>query len=302
LKTKSVYTFKSFYNQAGKLRQHFDQRFHDPRVADGGRFIWDYWHVPNQYTHLRTPAYAFFPKPLYEDLHRSLLRFGQQTLGCHDISPPWMSCYLDGHNQNLHADVPHGPWAYVFSLSQPTKKLFTGGETLLLNDHVLDYWNRFGATEQSFYESEQFFQKITPHFNQLTVFDPRIPHGVSPVKGPQDVRHGRLVIHGWFVSPKPFVEGPLPLSRLKNAINDFGEAIHEVLSMGIDASGVISFRIHVAASGTVTKITPLTNSLRSSTPKECQELVREAMGFWKGASFGKCSGPSTVTLPVIFER
>lgn len=213
-----------------------------------------------------------------------------------------MSCYLDGHNQNLHADVPHGPWAYVFSLSQPTKKLFTGGETLLLNDHVLDYWNRFGATEQSFYESEQFFQKITPHFNQLTVFDPRIPHGVSPVKGPQDVRHGRLVIHGWFVSPKPFVEGPLPLSRLKNAIKDFGQAIHEVLSMGIDASGVISFRIHVAASGTVTKITPLTNSLRSSTPKECQELVREAMGFWKGASFGKCSGPSTVTLPVIFER
>ena len=60
-----------------------------------------------------------------------------------------------------------------------------------------------------------------------TVFDPRIPHGVRQVTGTHDPREGRLVIHGWFVQPRPFVRGPLPtraLDAADRAISPVGSA------------------------------------------------------------------------------
>jgi Rps23 Pro-64 3,4-dihydroxylase Tpa1-like proline 4-hydroxylase len=39
---------------------------------------------------------------------------------------------------------------------------------------------------------------VPPLFNRLTVFDPRVPHGVPVVEGTRDPREGRLVLHGWF--------------------------------------------------------------------------------------------------------
>lgn len=41
------------------------------------------------------------------------------------------------------------------------------------------------------------------------IFDPRVPHGVSPVKNcDQDPRNGRVVIHGWFNEPETCWFGP----------------------------------------------------------------------------------------------
>ena len=48
---------------------------------------------------------------------------------------------------------------------------------------------------------------VPPHFNQLTVFDPRLPHGVRTVEGTRDPRRSRLVLHGWFTQPAPFFQG-----------------------------------------------------------------------------------------------
>ncbi len=300
---KSLYTVDRFYSGATKLRDHFEKRFANPRAADGGRFVWDYWHVPNQYTSLRTPAYEFFPEAIYAPLHKALVKFGRERLGCHDISPPWMSCYVNDCSQSLHADVPHGPWAYVFSLTPWKGRKFTGGETMLLRNEILNYWGEgAGSLTGGFFESEQIFTKVPSLFNRLTVFDPRVPHGVVPVQGPHDVRDGRLVIHGWFVQPRPFIEGPLPLARLSQALKDFEGALHEILSMGLEASGVLSIRLHVAADGRVTKAILLTNSLRGPDQKDANTLAREAARFWQGAQFGKSRGPSKVTIPVVFER
>ncbi len=44
-------------------------RFRDPLKTTGDRFVWDYWHVPNQYTLLRTPADQFFPEDTYRRAH-----------------------------------------------------------------------------------------------------------------------------------------------------------------------------------------------------------------------------------------
>ena len=45
--------------------------------------------------------------------------------------------------QELHADSPHGPWAFVFSLTDWEHRAFTGGETAIFKPHMLDFWSSF---------------------------------------------------------------------------------------------------------------------------------------------------------------
>jgi DNA-binding FadR family transcriptional regulator len=106
-----------FAPEAAALRHAFDARLADPKRATADRFVWDYWHIPDQYTLLRTPAHQFFPRAHYRKFHERLVWWGRRTLGCHDVSMPWLSLYVEGCRQELHADLPHGPWAFVFSLT-----------------------------------------------------------------------------------------------------------------------------------------------------------------------------------------
>ena len=122
--------------------------------------------MPGQYTLLRTPAQDFFDAKLFRraalarcafrpfrgaltsarlacsKLEDALLQYGREALGCGGISPIWLSYYVSGCRQELHADVPHGPWAFVLSLT-PQQRAFTGGETMILQPHVLDYFRDF---------------------------------------------------------------------------------------------------------------------------------------------------------------
>lgn len=167
-------------------------RMGDPLSTASGRFCWDWWHVPGQYTLLRTPADAFFPPELYDRLEDALIEYGEKVLGCRGISPigsgglgwgqqeAWedvrtsvgqyrmcklwwpnlrwprqhplpthtpipCSCYVNGCRQGLHADAPHGPFAFVLSLTQWEARRFIGGETVLLRPAVLDYWREFDS-------------------------------------------------------------------------------------------------------------------------------------------------------------
>jgi hypothetical protein len=62
MRGKDLLVEDRFSAEALALRAHFDERLADPRQARADRFVWDYWHVPGQYTQLRTPAYHFFPR------------------------------------------------------------------------------------------------------------------------------------------------------------------------------------------------------------------------------------------------
>ena len=198
-----------FYPKAKALRSVFKARFANPKHTHDERFVWDYWHVPDQYTLVRTPAYNYFSQKMYLEFHKYLVLWGRENLGCWDISPPWMSYYLDGCEQHLHSDVPHGPWAFVFSLSpwSGKNKSYQGGETMILKPSVLSYWNQFSAIQNR--ERKSFVDLIDSPFNRLTVFDPRFPHGVTRVSGVQDPMEARLVIHGWFTEPKTYIVGSL---------------------------------------------------------------------------------------------
>ena len=71
--SRSVITVDRFAPEASALRAVFDSRFASPREAHGDRFVWDYWHVPGQYTALRTPAWTYFPRALYAQFHNRLV-------------------------------------------------------------------------------------------------------------------------------------------------------------------------------------------------------------------------------------
>jgi hypothetical protein len=290
-----------FAPEGHALRAHLDGRFADPRAASAGRFVWDLWHVPGQYTALRTPAWSFFPKGVYERFHRRLVWWGRRTLGCHDVSPPWLSIYVDGFGQELHADLPHGPWAFVYSLTRWAGRRFRGGETELLRDEVLDHWDGFRSVRRA--ERGDLLRIVEPRFGRLVAFDPRIPHAVRPVRGTLDPREGRIVVHGWFVSPRPFVEGALDAGELQPRIDALSEAVLPLASP-VPVAGLLSLSFRVTPAGAVRDVRVLSDTTRVPSPVERERLrlvaaARRHVADWR---FPRSRGPSRVTLPLVFER
>jgi hypothetical protein len=299
--SRSVIVVDRFAPEATALRRAFDTHFEDPRAAHAARFVWDYWHVPGQYTALRTPAWTYFPKRIYEAFHNRLVAWGRETLGCHDVSPPWLSLYVDGCRQELHGDLPHGPWAFVFSLTHWRQRVFRGGETLLVRDDVLDYWHDFASTRGV--EQGELIRTVEPQFSRLLAFDPRIPHGVRTVTGTHDPREGRLVIHGWFVQPRPFVRGPLAARALVMRTGELVDQLGTWLG-SLPVAGLLSFAFDVDRRGGVHDVKLLSDTTRvprsdERARKQLVRKIREAIAGWK---FGTQRGTSRVTLPLVFER
>jgi hypothetical protein len=299
-KDRSLIVVDRFAPEAKTLRAAFDAKFAEPRAAKADRFVWDWWHVPGQYTALRTPAWQYFPKKVYDAFHQRLVWWGRRNLGCHDVSPPWLSCYVEGCRQELHGDLPHGPWAFVYSLTPWEQRKFRGGETLLLREEVLDFWRDF-VSERSV-EERDILREIPSLFNRLTVFDPRLPHGVRRVDGTHDPREGRLVIHGWFVQPRPFAEGPLPGAQLQARIDELSERIAPLLAISI--AGMLSLKFRVGADGRVSGEKVLSDTTRVPAEEEPlrRRLLRGSLAALRALRFPRQRGPSTVTLPLVFER
>ena len=283
----------------------------DPRGTDPRRFCWDLWHVPNQYRLLRTPAYLFFPKQIYEPFHQSLALWGREVLGCHDLSPPWLSAYVDGCEQQFHADLPHGPWAFVYSLT-PWKKStsgappFRGGETLLLKEEVLKFWEQKNLGDETGLEQAQVLERIPPYLDRLIVFDPRIPHGVSRVDGPKSVLDARLVIHGWFVNPRPFIQGKLKERALASAIDQLLSSLDRLLQeqqwSGARLQGMLSVSFCVGELGQVVLPKVLVSSLRAPArwPQLPERVASHLVGRVSELNFGAGARGSKVTLPILF--
>lgn len=264
-------TFDGFYPRARELRGTFDEKFADPLSGHGGRFVWDYWHVPNEYTLLRTPAYAYFPERLYAHFHRHLVNWGRENLGCHDVSPPWLSCYVDGCRQEPHRDKPHGPLAFVYSLTPWRGRAFTGGETFMTKPKLT----------------------IEPKFNRLTIFNPALTHGVRRVRGTHDPREGRLVIHGWFVNPRPFWTGPIRAADVRDAVEGQLAAVADPrLRLG---EGLLSLRLSIGRDGRVTRIKRLAETLRGGRAADVATFTRRV----KSLRFPARRGESVLTLPLM---
>ncbi len=297
---KNVLITDGFSKLAPQMRSFYEKQFSNPLKTHEKRFVWDFWNVPDQYRHLRTPAYHYFPKKIYEGFHSQLVQWGRQNLGCHDISPPWLSYYVEGCRQQIHSDVPHGPWAFVFSLS-PKDILFKGGETFLLKPEVLNYWSK--GKEAKDRSPDSFLDKISPQFNRLVVFDPRIPHGVTEVRGVEDPMDARLVIHGWFVEPRPYVVGGLSVEEVGETLNPFLQDLGELLEQISELWGTLSLQLKIERSGKVTSVKWLTNTL-VSTSHQHEEVAMLEKNIFKGMKnlkFPKSKKNSILVVPLIFK-
>jgi hypothetical protein len=294
---KSVICVPRFSGSARQYRKEFEGRYADERSTHSSRFVWDPWHIEDQYSLLRAPAQFLFSEKTYVRLLNELLKFGKEKLGCHGLSPPWVSLYLDGAYQHLHTDSPHGPWAYVYSLTEWTKREFKGGETLLAEPTLLNYWEN-SRTDRGF-EFPDFFRAIAPEFNQLLVFDPRIPHGVKRVEGVRDPRKGRLVVHGWFVESRPFLEGALnQYPKLSEWLEEEFQKLSDLFQAFPDAKGTCTVRIHFRPGGEVLKWEVLTNTLvgvKKSAP--FQRLLDRGVREFRAP---RARGNSVLTLPLVF--
>ena len=112
-RAKHYFTKDSFYAHADKLYSSFQNNHSNAKKANAERFCWDYWHVENQYTQLRTPAKEYYYEgeilnEFYAKFEEELLKYARENLALSNFTPIWMSCYVDGMGQELHADVPHG--------------------------------------------------------------------------------------------------------------------------------------------------------------------------------------------------
>ena len=203
-------------------------------------------------------------------------------LGCHDISPPWLSCYVEGCEQTPHVDAPHGPWAWVFSLTPWGGHHFSGGRTVLHRARK---------------------ERIEPRFNQLFVFDPNLRHGVERVQGTTDPREGRLVVHGWFVQPRPFIEGPLSTRALAGGIGEVSQALEPWLRSGLELRGMVSLGFDVRADGRVSRLRVLSDNTRAPRRDEKHRLalLQAIASTLRAHHYPRTRGTSRVTLPFVFD-
>ena len=304
---------KNFSSTARELRAVFEKKFADPRKTSGDRFVWDFWHIEDQYSVLRTPARHYFPKAIFERLERDLVTFGQERLGCNGISDPWLSLYVDGSFQNFHADSPHGPWAYVFSLTPWKSREFRGGETTVARDSLLNFWPAFTRDQRNRrgIEFDDLFDSIPPEFNQLTLFDPRLPHAVKEIRGSRNPLKGRLVIHGWFVEPRPFVQGALAAKsalhkRTGERLDEILEPLSRELGRFTALQGTVSVRVEVSQGGRPGRQELLCHTLLDSAspsdsklPLEAIRLIAETLD---AALFPHSLGKSAITIPFLFRN
>ena len=270
--------YPNYSKQAREFRLFFDQQMQNPYYTHEHRFVWDFWHVPKEYHFLRTPAFRYFPKKMYERWHRDLVLFGRENFGCHDISPTWLSNYIQGCRQAAHRDEPHGPLAFVWSLTPDSKK-FRGGETMIWNDN------------------KKPIAKISPKFNQLLVFDPSLAHGVSEVKGVSDPAHGRLVINGWFVQPRPFWYGPMNVKQVQKALD---QMVAHTFPKGRTPQGFVSLKLSISAGGEVKRIELLVETLKlQEKPKN--QWLKEWTDNIQQLPWPKNKKGTVLTVPFVFS-
>ena len=181
-----------FFAGAPAMRAAIDAHFGDPGAhGPDTHQIWNYWHVPDMYTYLRTLPRKVIPAELMTSFWNHLAGWTRANLNCVP-SDAYLSLYVDGCRQELHNDALNGHYGYVFSLTRWRERRFSGGETIILKPGSLGQSMAGGAAMAG----SSFYDLVPADFNQLLIFDDRLPHAVRQVNGLMDPLEGRLVIHG----------------------------------------------------------------------------------------------------------
>lgn len=293
--SKHLYKVNNFFDRADELRAIFDTRFADPLACHPGRFVWDYWYVRRWFTFFRTPSSDYFGPELFKAFEARLLAWAERKLGVSQHTLIWLSYYINGCHQGLHRDTANGPWSFVYSLTPTDREQFRGGETLIARPNLIDYWRT-----NAFDNSEQIFDVIPPDFNQLVVFDSRLPHCVAPVEGTMEPREGRLVMHGWLLTDHCVIKGNVDKELVTAVLNKETLKLKHRLSRLSGINGLITFRLAVAKTGTVTSVRIVSNTLLRTADNGAAPalIVQTAVQHLGAVRFPKSGAGASIIIPL----
>jgi hypothetical protein len=112
-----------------------------------------------------------------------------------------------------------------------------------------------------------------------------------------------VVVHGWFVSPRPFVEGVLDPGELGPRIGALSDAILPQ-ARRLPVAGLLSLAFRVTPAGAVREARVLSDTTRAppGAERERRRLVSSVRAHVAAWRFPRRRTPSRVTLPLVFER
>lgn len=274
------------------VERHFGTPYgHSPEV----HMRWEYWHVPGQYTYLRTlPEHVLGPR-LTSTFRNSLMTWCHDTLGFAPTKHAYLSLYVNGCRQGQHNDSANGRFSFAYSLTKDVRRT-SGGETLIW--HETDY---FRAQSRRPCSGSDFFNSIEPRFNRLVVFDSRMPHAVQLVEGNMDPVEGRIVIHGHIRETGPIVSGALEPLSVEQTISAFADAHASVLSnvAGI-YHGPAAVRFIVAPDGSVIAARLILDRMRRLRQNSVApaDMLANLLSKLDDLRFPGSSGETVVTWPI----
>ncbi|WP_147262783.1 hypothetical protein [Roseiarcus fermentans] len=181
-----------FWPRADQARAKFEDFMGNPKshTFSGPHQCWDFWYMPNVYCYLRTDPAKVLGRELVDDFLQRLRDFCATELQDMTALHPWMSLHLNGMRHEVHNDSCNGTYAYVFSLTRDVDR-FTGGETCVARSGVFE---ELEPRRNNAWHG--FFEVFPARFNQLVLFDDRLPHMVPVVQGTMNPLAGRLCLTG----------------------------------------------------------------------------------------------------------
>lgn len=282
---------------AADLRAAAEAHLGDPyRHSMSSHMDWDYWHVPDLYTYLRTRPAKILGSYLFGVFQQRLAQWAAETLG-QVPTEGYLSLYVNGCRQSQHNDAANGRFGYVYSLTKNDRRT-TGGETLI--------WNEENYFEKRMHQpswGSAFFEAIEPTFNRLLVFDDRMPHAVRLVEGNMDPLEGRLVIHGHISEAGPMVSGELSPDNVAAVAGHLIDEYASVLGEAARAyHGPATVSLTVEPDGTVSTPRLMLDRVRrvADNGPSVDEMLGELIARVGQLKFAPGAQASRVTLPFGF--
>jgi hypothetical protein len=282
---------------AAEMRRDIDAHFAEPGAHRAEiHQVWNYWHVPELYTYLRTAPEKVIGRDRVDNFVAALQAWSTATLGMGNVTWPYLSLYVSGCRQALHNDAANGRFAFVYSLTRDRRRTI-GGETFVFREGEAF---RTRLAESS--AGRGFYEVVEPKFNRLVIFDDRLPHAVERVEGSMDPLEGRFVLHG-HLSESGTIIGALSVALVEAAVSrllhEFAASCTARLAL---YQGPLVLRFVVSPSGSVQSCEVLVDRVVHPDPghSEWEPLRAELIKRLMAVKFPIAHGTTTVTQPFAF--
>lgn len=292
---------ENFFAGAGSLREGFEAHFRDPQTHGPGHQVWEYHHVPDVQTCLRTA-----PSRVLVDQHtnaflKQLNEWAVSNLGLslNPRLPLSLNVYVNGCGQALQHHARDGVLAFSYSLTKWDERRFQGGELTVLRPegHLAHRGMRAGGRAM-------FSEKVPAKFNQLVVYDERVIHGVPTVQGTMNPLDGRISINGLLVAEMGHLTGALS-ANAQEALAPMGPLGEHLKALSRSVAdhlhGFVTCRAAIQPDGRVASVRRVVDRVlplgadRTRLDPFRQELTR----LLASVTFPPAQGPSELTWPVI---